>query len=422
MKKFFLALPLLALLVIGSLEAKPAKKSKSSKTTTTATTTPTKVEYGKTLPAWSEGCLDIHFINSGRGECCFYILPDGTTLLVDAGEVADSETSVPQRPNAETKPYITYARYIQHFLPEGKKAIDYCAPSHFHTDHIGSESCVVGTAAAGYRKSGLLALYDEVPYKHILDRAYPNYTQDEDTPSISGQLSQDWAKFVTWGVKKKKFSADRFRAGEEQIKLVHNPKAYQDFSVFNICANGCIWNKTRSGESRVVKIGIEKGGNPASCGFHIRYGAFDYIACGDLVSSTQNRLAYYFRNFVGVGKLDAFKANHHLAANSWGSKMQECNFNPRVVLNHSLTLNKPDVKKLMHVLPVVESFFTTNLHKDFSSLPEVKANKLADRITAYDGHIVLRVMPGGKFFYVYMLDDTDFEYRVKYIVGPYHTK
>ena len=132
MKKIFLALPLLALLVIGSLEAKPAKKSKSSKTTTTATTTPTKVEYGKTLPAWSEGCLDIHFINSGRGECCFYILPDGTTLLVDAGEVADSETSVPQRPNAETKPYITYARYIQHFSGHER-----CAVCSLTTNHRG---------------------------------------------------------------------------------------------------------------------------------------------------------------------------------------------------------------------------------------------------------------------------------------------
>ena len=42
---------------------------------------------GKTLPALSEGCLDIHLINSGRGECNFYILPDGTTLLIDAGEL-----------------------------------------------------------------------------------------------------------------------------------------------------------------------------------------------------------------------------------------------------------------------------------------------------------------------------------------------
>ena len=405
MKKFFLMLPIIALLGICTANAQSER-----------------AEVGKALPAWSEGCLDIHFVNSARGECCFYILPDGTTLIVDAGELKESETSVPQRPNADTKPYITYANYIKHFLPSGKTYIDYCAPSHFHTDHIGCIDCVIGTARAGYRKSGLLALYDEVPFKHILDRAYPNYTEDEVTPALSGQLAEDWATFVRWGVKKKKFSAERFAAGKEQIVMVNNPKQHKGFSIFNICANGFIWNRTNSGEDRVVGKVAKSGGNPASCGFHIRYGAFDYIACGDLTSSAQNRLAYYFRDFIGDGNLEAFKSNHHLAANSWGTKMQECNFNPHVVLNHCFTLNKPDVNKLLHVLPVVEGFFSTNIHKDFVTLPGVKENNLLDKITAYNGHIVLRVAPGGKSFYVYMLDDTDFQYKVKSIHGPYQSK
>ena len=405
MKKIILLLPIIALLGICKVNAQTDR-----------------VEVGKTLPAWSEGCLDIHFINSARGECCFYILPDGTTLLVDAGEVKESETSVPQRPNADTKPYITYANYIKHFLPSGKTYIDYCAPSHFHTDHIGCIDCVIGTARAGYRKSGLLALYDEVPFNRILDRAYPNYTEDEVTPALSGQLSQDWVTFVRWGVKKKRFTAERFAAGKEQIVMVNNPKQHKDFSIFNICANGFIWNRTNSGDDRVVGKVAKSGGNPASCGFHIRYGAFDYIACGDLTSSAQNRLAYYFRDFIGEGNLEVFKSNHHLAANSWGTKMQECNFNPHVVLNHCFTLNKPDVNKLLHVLPVVEGFFSTNIHKDFVTLPGVKENNLLDKITAYNGHIVLRVAPGGKSFYVYMLDDTDFGYKVKSIHGPYSSK
>lgn len=414
MRKNLFILYLIVLLCCGTSEAKPTKKSVATNTA--------KAKIGMTLPAWSEGWLDIHFINSARGECCFYILPDGTTLLVDAGEVASSETSVPQRPNAETKPYITYAKYIKHFLPNGAKAIDYCAPSHFHTDHIGSENCVVETSPVGYRKSGLLALYDEIPYNHILDRAYPNYTEDEVTPALSGQLAEDWVTFVRWGVKKKRFTAERFVAGKEQIVMVNAPKKHKDFSIFNICANGFIWNRTNSGIDKVVGKVANSGGNPASCGFHIRYGTFDYIACGDLTSSAQNRLAYYFRDFVGEDNLEAFKSNHHLAANSWGSKMQEYNFNPQVVLNHCFTLNKPDVKKLLHVLPVVKAFFATNIHKDFITLPDVKENKLLDKMTAYNGHIVLRVAPEGAHFYVYMLDDSDFEYRVKSIHGPYKSR
>ena len=38
------------------------------------------------------------------------------------------------------------------------------------------------------------------------------------------------------------------------------------------------------------------------------------------------------------------------------------------------------------------------------------------------GHIVIRVANGGGEFYVYMLDDTDFEYKVKSIHGPYTSK
>ncbi len=37
-------------------------------------------------PDWTAGCLDIHHISTGRGECVCAILPDGTTMMIDAGE------------------------------------------------------------------------------------------------------------------------------------------------------------------------------------------------------------------------------------------------------------------------------------------------------------------------------------------------
>ena len=39
--------------------------------------------------------------------------------------------------------------------------------------------------------------------------------------------------------------------------------------------------------------------------------------------------------------------------------------------------------------------------------------------SATSGHIVLRVLPGGGSYYVYVLDDSDFNYRVKDIYGPF---
>ena len=383
------------------------------------------VEVGKPLPAWSEGEFDIHFVNTGRGECCFYIMPDGTTMIVDAGEVkathnpsdTSEDAAVVQKPNANVRPFMVYANYIKHFAPNKGASIDYCAPSHFHIDHIGASAMSTETAAAGYRKSGLLALYDVVPYLHVIDRAYPGYKEDATTPALDGQLAEDWGKFVNWGVKEQKFSGARFEVGKEQIVLLKDRAKYNDFKIFNICANGFVWSKSGiSGEK-------SEAGNPASCGFHITYGKFDYIACGDLTSNPQNRVGYYVRDFVGDGHLDAFKCHHHLSANAWGTQMQQSFFNPRVIVNQNFYTKQPDAAHVNNIMDNkysfwVKDFFTTNLHPQYIA----KNKSTVDKMTGYDGHIVIRVSKGGDSYYVYMLDDNDFSYNVKSIHGPYNSK
>ena len=44
----------------------------------------------KQLPSWEEGMMDIYHINTGRGDAAFAILPDGTTLLIDAGVMSET--------------------------------------------------------------------------------------------------------------------------------------------------------------------------------------------------------------------------------------------------------------------------------------------------------------------------------------------
>ncbi|MCZ6693934.1 MAG: hypothetical protein O6939_08525, partial [Bacteroidetes bacterium] len=39
------------------------------------------------LPRWQDGYMDIHHINTGMGDCTFFVFPDGTTMLFDAGEM-----------------------------------------------------------------------------------------------------------------------------------------------------------------------------------------------------------------------------------------------------------------------------------------------------------------------------------------------
>ncbi|MBQ2424717.1 MAG: hypothetical protein II262_07945 [Alistipes sp.] len=428
MKRVFWIAPLVALFALscgGGGEKMPWEDELGGGDSGTTPDGKTEVSVGQILPAWSEGELDIHFINTGRGECAFYILPDGTTLLVDAGELkkthnpndSSSDAPVAQKPNASVRPYMVNAQYIKHFMPKGKSAIDYCAPSHFHIDHIGDPNAATETAAAGYRKTGLMALYDQVPYLNILDRSYPDYKEDATTPAMEGGTAADWAKFVTWGVKEGKFTGARFTPGKEQIVLVNDPDKYKGFKILNICANGYVWSKTGlAGE----KSGV---GNPASCGFHLSYGLFDYIACGDLTSNPQNRVGYYVRDFIGESHLDAFKCHHHLSANAWGSQMKAAYFNPRVIVNMNFYMQQPDAPLVREIMENknkfwVKDFFTTNLHPQYHT-----ANKDAvDKMTGSEGHIVIRVANGGGEFMVYMLDDNDLIFKVKSIHGPYKSR
>ena len=51
----------------------------------------------KYLPEWQEGYMDIHTIATGRGDATFIVMPDGTTLMIDAGD--NGKTKDKQHPD-----------------------------------------------------------------------------------------------------------------------------------------------------------------------------------------------------------------------------------------------------------------------------------------------------------------------------------
>ena len=67
---------------------------------------------------------------------------------------------------------------------------------------------------------------------------------------------------------------------------------------------------------------------------------------------------------------------------------------------------------------MVSGFFSTNIHP---VVAETNPAAVA-LIAGHSGHIVLRVKHGGDSFYVYVLDDSNFDYKVKSIHGPYYSK
>jgi beta-lactamase superfamily II metal-dependent hydrolase len=99
-----------------------------------AASTLTAQTVGQPLPKWTPGTLDIHQINTGRGNAALFVLPDGTTLLLDAGDGGNPPPrGTPPRPDGSRPTGEWIARYVRAM---GVEAIDYGYLTHFHDDHM----------------------------------------------------------------------------------------------------------------------------------------------------------------------------------------------------------------------------------------------------------------------------------------------
>ena len=377
---------------------------------------PVTVEAGSPLPLWQEGYLDIHAINSGRGECTFMIFPDGTTMVVDAGEFPTAESKHPmvrQRPDDTVRPAETYARHIRHFLPEVcRDSVDYMVVTHYHMDHFGKLDTAYSVSDAGYMLSGVTALYSEIPFRKIIDRSYPDY--DSCKLKDTGTFLREYRKFIDWNAAHSGLVAEKFRLGDtSQFVLRYAPADYPDFRIENMVGNGRVWD----GEKEIDCYGPDgrMRENGASLGFLLSYGDFDYWTSGDAGSNTPVEIPAA----VAIGrKIEACKANHHLSWQTMSSEMLGI-LRPQVIVSQSFYDHQPDIPTLAGILEGRMrgkcSVFFTNLHGNtIEKYPEITG--LA---AGYDGHVVIRVCPDGKKFYVYVLDDTDCEYKVKSVHGPF---
>lgn len=372
-----------------------------------------KARKGRTLPAWSEGYLDIHTISTGRGECIFLILPDGTSIVVDAGEFSregKKYKNVLQRPNAQTRPTKAFGDYIRHFNPYD--AVDYFNLSHFHMDHMGNMEPEYTKCAEGdYTLTGVMALYHQVPFREVIDRAYGAYDSLK-VKAMSVQVMEEYKKFLDYHVAKGNIKASQFELGAvNQFAMKHNAAAYPNLKIENICTNGYVW---RDGKAVDVYEGIRDKirENAASCGFVVRYGKFDFLTAGDIGDYYDLEL----RVAEAVGEVEAVKAHHHLSPHSMCQPSMEV-LSPQTLVATSFYVRdiQPDKSKFGYIDNLGCDIYCTSVGE---SLLEQYPKEYAV-CKATSGHIVIRVAPKGDSYMVYTLDDTDSKYRVKRVDGPF---
>lgn len=395
------------------------------------------------LPPWTEGYLYIHHISTGRGNASYIVMPDGTTMLIDAG-AADPEfiASVaplkpfPPRPDAIHSAGYWIADYIRTFAPPRRPmTLDYAMITHFHTDHMGTVLPSSPRSATGaYQMTGITEVGDLIPIKTLIDRAAPNYDVPVDlrncTDGNDGRSLANYLAMVNFRKQHGEAVVGLHPGEQDQIRLKQSAR-YPDFHIRNIASSGVIWTGRGSEAAQYIPRDAVKDchydENPFSTVIKLTYGGFSYYSGGD-IPGVPNYTQPWWRDVetpvaAVVGPVDAMTLDHHGNRDTVNGNILRA-LQPRVIVQQNWLSAQPGEEVVVRLAshefyPGPRDVFATGM------APETRAaiGPIMDQIyRSYGGHVVIRVAPGGSTYDVFILNDKDQARNVAAKFGPYPSR
>jgi len=386
-------------------------------------------EAGQEIAPWTPGTLDIHQISTGRGNAGLYIFPDGTTLLVDAGEIArKTPRHTPDRPDGSRPAGEWIVRYIRHALRhEASPSLDYALITHFHEDHMGEVVSNTPLASCGaYKLTGITEVGDQFKIGMLMDRGCPDYAYPA---PVKTAFVENYRGFIRWQAAHNGLKVEAFAPGRnDQVVLRRDPTTYPTFEFRNVCANGVVWTGTGTATRACFPDlkGVPKSDWPDEnlCGtaFRLRYGKFDYFNGADIRGIPYDGYPVWHDLETPVarvvGPVDAAILDHHGYVDTMNAFFVAA-LRPRVwtisvwdaAHPTSAVWNRLQSRRLY---PGPRDVFATDAHE--AALTVIGG---LGRMTSHRGHIVIRVAPGGGSFRVLIVDDDSESHRVTKAFGLY---
>jgi beta-lactamase superfamily II metal-dependent hydrolase len=384
-------------------------------------------QVGGSLPPWKPGTLDIHQISTGRGNSALFILPDGTTLLVDAGAAGDGVPETDPHPDATRTPGAWIVRYLERHMPAGAHSLDYALITHFHADHMGQP---VGTSTADpsgtYMLAGITEVDAGLPIHNLIDRGWPDYAYPA---PLTDSATTNFRRF-TEARGKTGLNVERFKPGStSQIRLRHDAASYPDFEIRNIIANGEIWTGSGARTRQLfpplegLAAADRPNENMCSIGFRLRFGSFSFFTGGDLPGAADPGFPSWHAIEPAIapviGHVDVHVVNQH---GSMGEESEPfiaaLQSNIIIVPSWAPSHPAPDVLKRIinsRLPPNPRYVFAT----DMREAARIVIGQRAAQLAGPAGHIVVRVEPGGAHYTVIVLDNRGEGDAILAVKGPF---